>query len=479
MKNKFVYLLCGLPLLLLSGEAIQAQSGVIGHWAGAIQVQGFELGMNLHLTESEPSTLSCTMDVPMQQAKDIPASSVHCLGDEVTIHFDRLGGSYAGVLSQNKDSLRGVWTQAGHSFDLVLIRTLASSSRLNRPQEPVEPFPYEITELYFHSDDTSTGAHLDLAGTLTLPEGEGPFPAVVLISGSGPQNRDEELMGHKPFWIIADYFSRNGIAVLRYDDRGVAYSGGDFATATSADFASDAAAAIAFLKTHPKIKSNQIGLCGHSEGGMIAPMVAATSDDCAFIILMAGPGQEIVDLLLLQSELISRAMGEEEARIQKGNSLNRKIYDTVKGEGTSAERKAALYKVVEEAYHQMSTEEQRNEGSLEEMYSGLEAQLFNPWMEYFLNYNPSVYLKQVRCPVLAINGGKDLQVAPKENLSAIEQALRSGVCKDITIKEIENLNHLFQHSASGSPVEYGTIEETIAPEVLELMLKWLVSRSSF
>jgi fermentation-respiration switch protein FrsA (DUF1100 family) len=258
----------------------------------------------------------------------------------------------------------------------------------------------------------------------------------------------------------------------------VAYSGGDFATATSADFASDAAAALAFLKMHPKIKSNQIGLCGHSEGGMIAPMVAATSEDCAFIILMAGPGQPIVELLLLQSQLISRVMGEEEARIQKGDVLNRKIYASVIGEGSSEERKAALYKVVEEAYQQMSTEEQRNEGSLEEMYAGLEATLFNPWMEYFLNYDPSVYLKQVRCPVLAINGTKDLQVSYTENLRAIEQALQSGVCKDITIKEIEQVNHLFQHCKTGSPTEYGEIEETMALEVLELMMKWIVSRTN-
>jgi uncharacterized protein len=475
MKYKFVYFSFFLGILLLCCNTILAQSPFVGHWEGALDVQGFKLGMNLHIVESESATFSCTMDVPMQSARDIPASSVECQDNAVNIQFDVLGGSYRGIISENKDSMTGVWAQAGNSFDLLLVRTLTPSSNLKRPQEPVAPFPYEIIELDFHNHGSNED-HLELAGTLTIPEGEGPFPAVVLISGSGPQNRDEELMGHKPFWIIADHFSRNGIAVLRYDDRGVAFSGGDFATSTSADFATDAAAALAFLKTHPKIKSNQIGLCGHSEGGMIAPMVAATSEDCAFIILMAGPGQKIVDLLLLQSELISRVMGEEEARIQKGNHLNRKIYDSVRGAGTVAERKTALYQVVKEAYNNMTAEEQRNEGSLEEMYAGLEATLFNPWMEYFLNYDPSVYLKQVRCPVLAINGEKDLQVAPKENLSAIEQALKSGLCKDITVREFEKLNHLFQHSQSGSPVEYATIEETIAPEVLELMVKWVVSR---
>lgn len=449
-----------------------AQSSCIGIWDGAITVQGIQLGLLFEISEDKKGQFSCTMDVPMQGAKDIPASAISIKDNEVSIDFDALQGKYIGTLSENKNSINGTWTQGGQSFDLLLNKTEEKNTLL-RPQEPSAPFPYEITDLHFHNHAADD---IELYGTLTMPKGDGPFPAVVLISGSGPQNRDEELMGHKPFWIIADHFSRNGIAVLRYDDRGVAYSQGDFASATSADFATDAAAAVQFLKQNPKIKSDQIGFCGHSEGAMIAPLAAAGSDEYAFLILMAGPGQNIVELLLKQSELISRAMGETEENIKEGNRVNKKIYEIVASEGSTEDRKAALRAMMKTEYQALSEEDQSERGPFEDYYAQIEAQMFNPWMEYFLAYEPAVYLKQVSCPVLAINGEKDLQVAPKENLSAIAAALKEGLCSDFTTKELKGLNHLFQESATGAPSEYGELKQTFAPEALELMTEWILER---
>ncbi len=449
-----------------------AQSPFVGTWEGAIAVQGIKLGLTFDISETAPDKFTSTMDVPMQGAKDIPATSMIVKEKEVAIFFEALQGQYLGSLSEDENSINGTWSQNGQSFELLLSKTKQKESLL-RPQEPKAPFPYEITETHFHNHEAGD---IELFGTLTMPEGDGPFPAVVLISGSGPQNRDEELMGHKPFWIIADHFSRNGIAVLRYDDRGVAYSQGDFSKATSADFATDAAAAVKFLKYNPKINPDKIGFCGHSEGGMVAPLAAAGSDEYAFLVLMAGPGQNIVDLLLLQSELISKAMGETSEDIKEGNRVNKKIYAIVTGEGSTAERKTALRAMLEKEYQSLSKEDQKEQGPFEDSYAGIEAQMFNPWMEYFLKYEPSTYLKQVSCPVLAINGEKDLQVAPKENLTAIAAALEAGPCKDYTTKELKGLNHLFQESETGAPSEYGELKQTFAPEALELMTKWILER---
>ena len=449
-----------------------ATSPFTGIWQGALNVQGTELGLSFTILQQEDTSLRCTMDVPMQGAKDLPASEITASAQQLNIKFAMMNASYTGSLAEDKNTMTGVWSQNGMSFDLTMKRIKEKSLSI-RPQEPQAPYPYDIRDVHFSNEEAE---NIELAGTLTLPKGEGPFPAVVLISGSGPQNRDEELMGHKPFLIIADHFTRNGIAVLRYDDRGVAHSGGDFSSATSADFASDAAAAASFLKQQDKINPEQVGLCGHSEGGMIAPMVAAGSGDFAFIIMMAGPGQNIVDLLLLQSELISKAMGESDEDIEKGNRINRKIYEIVIGDGTTEERKTKLREMMEKEYQGMSQKDKENFGDFETAYERIEGQMFNPWMEYFLRYEPAAVLQQVSCPVLAINGETDLQVSPKENLSAIKAALETAPCTDFTVLELKGLNHLFQHSTSGSPVEYGTIEETFAPEALAIMTKWLLEK---
>jgi pimeloyl-ACP methyl ester carboxylesterase len=306
-----------------------------------------------------------------------------------------------------------------------------------------------------------------------MPKKEGLYPAVILISGSGPQNRDEELLGHKPFLVLSDFLTRNGIAVLRFDDRGTALSKGDFKTATSADFATDVEAAVKYLQTRKEINKQQIGLIGHSEGGIIAPMVASRSKDIAFIVLMAGTGIPGADILLLQQELIGKASGISEADLLKAKSINTKAFEMVSKSTNTAQLKIDLTDSLTQLLRGNSSSV-KPEGMSESEFIKLQVdQITSPWMKYFILYDPAPTLEKVKCPVLAINGEKDLQVPPKENLSAIKAALIKGGNKKFTAKELPNLNHLFQECKTGAPSEYAAIEQTISPTALLEILSWL------
>ncbi|MDQ1274798.1 MAG: uncharacterized protein QG610_370, partial [Euryarchaeota archaeon] len=325
-------------------------------------------------------------------------------------------------------------------------------------------------------------AGIRLAGTLTLPQSEGPFPAVILISGSGQQNRDEEILGHRPFLVLSDYLTRRGIAVLRVDDRGVGGSTGDFSQATTEDFARDVLAGIDCLKSREDIDSTRIGLIGHSEGGLIAPIVASSSSDVAFIVMMAGPGITGEEILYLQSDLIFRAEGVDNETIARNNALMKSIYSVIKEEQNDDIAAEKLQKLIMDEVANMSEEEKKNSGYSEE---ALEAQvnaqvqnLISPWMRSFLTYDPAPTLMKVTCPVLAINGEKDLQVPPEENLQAIEEALKAGGNRDYTVKELPGLNHLFQTAQTGSPSEYSKINETVSPVALELIGDWISERTT-
>ena len=361
----------------------------------------------------------------------------------------------------------------GNKLPLILGREPAAKKEIKRPQEPKAPFPYTAEEVIFHNDK----AAVNLAGTLTLPEGEGNFPAVVLISGSGPQDRNEEILGHKPFLVIADYLTRNGIAVLRYDDRGVGKSKGFFSLANSADFATDAAAAMEYLKTRQEIDSTKIGLVGHSEGGLIAPMVAADSKEVAFIVLLAGTGISGDALLLKQEELIARASGVSEERIAKSKLRNKELFFLVR----QFDNRDALKKVLADKINEFIDEEETvaftEEMDREAYVNQQVSKLANPWMMYFLKHNPATDLQKVTCPVLAVNGSTDLQVPATENLSAIKAALEQGGNQEVTVKEYTGLNHLFQESETGSPDEYGAIEQTFSPLVLAEVTEWILEQT--
>ena len=440
---------------------------IAGQWNGALKVQGTQLRLVFTIKKTE-SGFSSTMDSPDQGAKGIPTTSTNFENSILKITIANAKIEYEGTLGKD-NSIVGTFKQGGQSFPMNLSKEVIEKEKLKRPQEPTKPYSYYSEDLVFENKK----AGIQLAGTLTLPKKEGVFPAVILISGSGPQNRDEELLGHKPFLVISDFLTKNGIAVLRYDDRGTALSKGDFSTATSVDFASDVEAGIDYLKTRIEIDKKKIGLIGHSEGGIIAPMVASKSKDVAFIVMLAGPGIQGDQILLLQQKLIGKASGISDEDLNKSETINKKVFETVKKSSSLENLKLDITSILKDSLHEI-TKTQRPEGVSEEEYiKSLVKQIANPWMQYFIQYNPAPALEKVKCPVLAINGEKDLQVPPKENLEAIKKALAKGGNKDVTTKEFPNLNHLFQECQTGSPAEYATIEQTFSPIALAEIFNWI------
>jgi hypothetical protein len=445
---------------------------VEGNWEGTLQIQVMKLRLAFKITKKPDAGLGGTMDSIDQGAKNIPLDSVTLEAGKVRLEHKASRGVFEGKLNETGTEIVGEWQQSGLKLPLVLKR-VEKVSELKRPQEPKPPFPYATEEVTF--ENTKAGAKL--AGTLTLPRGDGPFPATVLISGSGQQDRDETLMGHKPFLLLADYLTRRGIAVLRYDDRGVGKSTGQFAAATSVDFAEDVQAAVEFLKSRKEIDPRAIGLTGHSEGGMIAPMVAAKSKDMAFIVLLAGPGLVGEEILYLQGQAILKAMGVPADKLAQQREMQRRIFTMVKEEKDSAAAEKKLKEIIDAEVAKLSEAEKKLAGGMLDAAGAQAKMVLTPWFRYFLTYDPRPTLMQVQCPVLALIGEKDLQVPPKENLPAIEQALKAGGNRDFTAKELPGLNHLFQNCKTGAVTEYGDIEETFAPSALELITEWIQKRT--
>jgi fermentation-respiration switch protein FrsA (DUF1100 family) len=334
-----------------------------------------------------------------------------------------------------------------------------------RPQDPKPPFPYRSRDV-----TVSSVAGVTLAGTMLIPNGTGPFPAVVFVTGSGPQDRDETLLGHHPFLVIADYLARHGIASLRYDDRGVAHSTGNFASSTSADFADDAEAAVRFLRGVPGIAGDRVGIIGHSEGGLIGPLVAARSRDVAFVVMMAGPGIPGDSVLLLQQRLIALAGGASATRVDATIAANRRLFQAVKTAPDSAATVANLQAARSEMLLDVPEAQRAPVGA--QIDQGIK-ELEQPWMRYFLRYDPRPTLRKVRVPVLALGGTLDLQVPPEEDLTAIDAALKEGGNRDYRVVRMPGLNHLFQTATTGAPSEYEKIDETVSPSALELMATWI------
>jgi fermentation-respiration switch protein FrsA (DUF1100 family) len=462
-----------LALFVLSTLTTFGQD-ITGQWNGLLKVPGAQLRLVLNVTKTETG-YSSTMDSPDQGAKGIPVPTTTFENAKLNIAIPAGQIEYTGELKDN--IVVGMFKQNGMEFPLNLSREAIEKPEIKRPQEPKEPFSYYSEEVTF----TNTKDNIILSGTLTLPKKEGVFPVVILISGSGPQNRNEELLGHKPFLVLSDYLTKHGIAVLRYDDRGVAESKGDFKTATTADFATDVESAITYLKTRKDINSKKIGLMGHSEGGVIAPMVASRSKDVNFIVMLAGTGIPGDELLLLQQELIAKAEGVTEAEIEYSKTSNRKVFDMIKASKDASTLNADLTKYLTYVMKNPPKGEKphtKSENISDEGAVALQvSQIANPWMVYFIKYNPATALEKVKCPVLAVNGEKDLQVPPKENLSVINKALLKAGNKKVTFKEFPGLNHLFQECKTGSPTEYAEIEQTFSPIALDFVTQWVVNQT--
>jgi len=434
-------------------------SDIDGAWMGTLDAGVMKLRVVFHITNTEDG-LTATMDSPDQNVKGLPVTSVTRDGTSLKMELKQIAGRFEGKIAKELTTIEGTWTQGASTLPLVLKRVKdAAELERRRPQNPVKPYPYRDEEVSYANHVAS----IELAATLTIPPGKGPFPAVLLITGSGPQDRDEALMGHRPFLVLADYLTRQGIAVLRADDRGVGKSGGNFATGTTADFATDAEAGVAYLRERPEVNPRKIGLVGHSEGGIIAPMVAARNPDIAFIVMLAGSGVPGDQILVAQSRLIAEAAGQSPAEAEKNANQEREVLALVKNEKDNAALESELRK--------------RLAGKVPDAQLGAQIKaLTSPWYQFFLTYDPAGDLRKVRCPVLALNGEKDLQVPPKLNLPAIRQALEEGGNKHFETDELPGLNHLFQTARTGAPSEYAEIEETMSPVALEKMAGWILNQ---
>ena len=449
-----------------------SEISIEGIWEGKLKVPGGELRIVFNISKNLDGTLTATLDSPDQGVTGIPVEEVIFKDKTLRLEVKSVGGIYEGKVSEDFLVIEGEWKQSGQTLPLT-VKRVDKAVEILRPQEPKKPYPYIEEEVVYENKD----AEIKLAGTLTLPSGDTPFPVVLLITGSGPQDRNETIYNHRPFLVLADYLTRQGIAVLRVDDRGVGKSTGDFSQATSEDFASDVLAGVEYLKTCKEIDPKKIGLIGHSEGGLIAPMVAVKSADVAFIVLMAGTGLTGEEILYLQSNLISKAMGASEEEIAKSRQFNAKIFSVIKEEEDNEIAKERLQQIVMAYLAELSDEEKNRIGDPEEYLKAQLQNLLSPWSRFFLTYDPKPTLTKVKCPVLAINGEKDLQVPPKENLSVIKEALVAGGNKNFIVKELPGFNHLFQTAQTGVPLEYAKIEETISPIALKIIGDWILEHT--
>lgn len=463
MKNRALVLVTFFILISLCAYS----QDVTGSWKGKLLVRSTELNISFNITQ-EAGQYSATMDSPDQGAFGIPMTKIIVNENEVRIMHTAAQIDFIGII-QKPGFMKGTFNQAGILYPLELTRDINAKQVNRRPQEPKPPFPYISEDVkIFNKADSIT-----LAGTLTLPEKPGVFPVVVLISGSGPQDRNEELFGHKPFLVLSDYLTRNGVAVLRFDDRGTAESEGTYAKSTIHDFVRDVKAVVEYLKTRKDIDKSRIGLIGHSEGGVIAPIVASEDKEIGFIVLMAGTGVSGDELLIDQLLAIGIKSGFKEEDMKQAAAFNKGAFDIIKKlDDNSLIREQLRAYILDNTknYPAAMKPQHVSDTAFADMLLG---QFASPWICSFVKYNPATALKRVTCPVLAINGSNDLQVTPKLNLQAIESALKEGGNKSYTIKELSGLNHLFQESETGVMMEYGLIEQTISPVALEEIGNWI------
>ncbi|MCC3155635.1 alpha/beta fold hydrolase [Hymenobacter sp. 15J16-1T3B] len=458
-------LLTRLCLLLLStGLSTLAPAApslsLAGDWQGSLSAGGTDIPLVVHLQQLPDGRYTGTLDSPKQQAYGLPIASVTVRADSVVLRLTAPAAVLAGRVSADGQQINASWQQGGRAAPLTLKRQGAAGSTapaVRRPQEPKAPFPYRAEDVTF----ANTGAKVQLAGTVTVPAGKGPFPAVVLVTGSGPQDRDETIFGHRPFRVLADYLSRRGFVVLRYDDRGVGQSTGDRAAYTTADGVTDAQAALAYLRQRPDVQAGKVGLIGHSEGAMIGLLAATQPTPPAFLVSLAGPALRGVETMVRQGEDLGRASGMSAEQLTATRALNQQIYLTVLQTPDNQQAQAQVVKLLTEIGMNAAQAQQQA------------ATLTTAWYRQLLAFNPEPLLPKVKVPVLALGGSKDLQVAAGPNLAAWEKGVRSGGNSDVTAQELPGLNHLFQTANTGLTDEYGRIEETFSPTALAVIGDWL------
>jgi pimeloyl-ACP methyl ester carboxylesterase len=431
--------------------------GLDGHWEATAQRNAATLHFVLRVSTGAGGTIA-SFDSPDQMAQGLPVTGLAREGDTVRFTVAAGNANFTGALAG--DRLSGRWSDG---TETVFTRRAAGAQAapVPRPQTPQPPFPYRTEEV---SIPNPRALGVTLAGTLTLPQGRGPFPAAILITGSGAQDRDETLFGHKPFAVLADYLTRHGIAVLRYDDRGTARSTGTFAGATSADFATDANAVFAALAARRDIDARAIGFIGHSEGGMVGPIAAMGNPAVAYLVLLAGPGVPTRDLLEAQRRAIAESQGMSQSQIDRAGTLQAELIRIAGSDASDAAARTAFAAALTDARMAaagLPTSERASMATL----------MLDPWFRWFLRYDPAPALRHFRGPLLALNGSLDRQVLATQNLPGIRAATAGH--RDVTITELPGLNHLFQTARTGGVGEYQTIEETMAPVVLQTVADWI------
>ena len=435
---------------------------VAGYWRGELKTPGMALTLGLEFTQpGEP--LRVFLDSPDQGVEGIPATDLSYHEGRLTILFESLAAELR--LTLESESLPGVWIQAGREMPIEFSRA-GRPEPPARPQTPEPPFPYDVHAVRFPS---MTG-DFELAGTLLVPEIT-PGAAVVLVTGSGPQDRDESIAGHRPFQVLADSLARKGIAVLRYDDRGVGESGGDHGTASLSDFIDDAAAAVRALRANLGIREIAIGMIGHSEGGMIAPSVA-NREQLDFIVLLAAPGIPISDLLPLQQRLILEAGKADTDSIVQSIDTTRELLRIIEDEPDDAEARrkirALFARRIRETVGPEMNAEQIDLAADEAIQKTI-----NPWFRELITVDPLAEMRRIQARVLALYGELDLQVPPSRNAAPVRQALSHLPPSSFSVETLPGLNHLFQPAQSGHPSEYAQIETTISTIALQRIGDWI------
>ncbi|MCW3462683.1 alpha/beta hydrolase family protein [Chitinophaga nivalis] len=467
-----VMISCLCSCLLFTNQGYAQQ--LAGDWHGNVAF----LPIQLHITwDSTAHRYKTTMDSPKQQAFGLPFNSFQVTDDSITAGISTIQATLSARII-SPDSISGKWQQGNNRVLLSLRRSTLSITLPPRPQEPLLPLPYRSEDVTY----TNTDKSITYSGTLTTPLKGGPFPAVLLISGSGPQNRNSEFYGHKPFLVLSDYLTRQGIAVLRVDDRGTAQTTGIYATATVTDFAVDARTNIAYLRSRKDlINPSSIGIIGHSEGGIIGPMVAAGNKDIAFLVMLAGPGAKGKDVLIAQNKALFQQSGADTSALKTYLTLYGKLVDLCLEQDTTG-----LYVKANKLVQQWETAQSsavKAQFGITPANVGQQTQTFirfmcKPEFKSILAYDPQPFLRNIQCPVLALNGSKDLQVVPDFNLAGIAKICRDNGNKKVTTRELPGLNHLFQTASTGAPAEYSQISETFSPIAMELIGSWIKQQVS-
>ncbi len=473
MKFNFQNILLSLSVLLLGQQAFSQDKRFIGTWQGTLDL-GVQLRIVFHVSY-DGNTYQSTIDSPDQSVFGVKCEETTISGTQMTIEMKSLVASFNGTLYDDSTIKGNFKQQVEIPLELRKTDKLKELNKdISRPQTPKPPFPYKSENVYYNNTDQS----IRYGATITIPEGKGPFPAMILITGSGAQDRDETIFNHKLFAVVADQLTRNGYVILRVDDRGIKETTGNFATATSADFADDVNNGLNYLLTRPEVDKKKLGMLGHSEGGMIAPMVATQRNDINFIILLAGPGVNIIDLMAAQSAAVAKSAGLSDAAVNQIAWLYKKSVPAILNTSDTAIAHANVKKINEAwasgqpdsilSELDFSTPEDRDRHVVE-MIQGFNS----PWFKYFIAFDPAKYLEKLKCKVLALNGNKDIQVISSQNLPGIEASLKKAGNKQFEIVEMPGLNHLFQECSSCTVEEYAKLEQTVSPKLLEVITQWL------